>query len=175
MFNVFLQIWDWLGRNAETLIALAALFTVIFEVRSSRRHNRLSVRPEIMQYSDANENDLTFCLGVENCGLGPARILSCVLEHRGHPLPGNTPPAVRAHIEQIVDKASNRITTELIHPCYIIANGEKREVLAVELRDITQEQARAIFGELRNLDVRVKFESLYGEPDELRSSASGSG
>ena len=182
MNDILCPLWDLLNRNAEVIIALAslivavvALSVAVWEVRSSRHHNRLSVRPELMQYSDASEDDLVFRLGVENCGLGPARILWCGLEDLPATAPGNTPLAVRGYIEQIIGAVSNRVTVELIHPRYVLAQGEKREVLAVELRDITQEQARVIFGRLRRLDVRVKFESLYGESDELRPSEPSGG
>ena len=174
-------LYDFLARNAELsislasfVVALVALFVAVWEVRSSRHHNRLSVRPELMQYSDAIEDDLVFRLGVENCGLGPARILSCGIEDQSASV-GNTPLAVRGHIEHIIGAVSNRVTVELIHPRYVLAQGEKREVLTVELRNITQVQARVIFGRLRKLDVQAKFESLYEEPDELRPSAPDGG
>lgn len=168
-------VWDWLGSNVQSIVAILALFVAVWAGYLSRRHNRLSVRPELMQYSDASEEDLVFRLGVRNSGLGPARILSFGITCKGQPIKGTGLNAIRDVIGKLVSDVDHQITVDPVHPRYVMPKDEKHDVLVICLRDISQSKVREVFARLRDLDVAIEFESLYGERDALRPSTPGGG
>lgn len=168
MWDCLLRSWDWLGDNAAAIIALIALFVAVWEVCSSRRHNRLSVRPELMEYTDTSVDDLLFRLGVTNAGLGPARILSSSLVYQNNTVPSKRPQDVCAFLDNVLNDVPHHITVELLYPRYVMSQNERRDVVEIRFRDITDQKAREVFARLRALDVDVEFESLYGERDALR-------
>jgi len=175
MSDLLCTVWDWLASNSQPTIAVLALFVAVWAGYSSRRHNRLSVRPELMQYSDASEDDLIFRLGVRNSGLGPARILSFGITHKNQPITGTSVKAVRAFLVTLVDDVKHQIDVSLVHPRYVMPKDEKHDVLVIRFRCINQDKAREVLDRLRHLDVAIEFESLYGERDALRPSTQGGG
>ena len=175
MSDLLCTVWDWLASNAQPTIAVLALSVSVWAGYSSRRHNRLSVRPELMQYSDASEDDLIFRLGVRNSGLGPARILSFGITHKNQPITGTSVKAVRAFLVTLVDDVKHQIDVSLVHPRYVMPKDEKHDVLVIRFRYINQDKAREVLDRLRHLDVAIEFESLYGERGALRPSTQGGG
>jgi hypothetical protein len=175
MCNLLLQAWNWLGRNAQPIIALMALFVAVWAGYSSRRHNRLSVRPELMQYMEASENDLIFRLGVQNCGLGPARILSFAITHQNQPISSMSLRGISTFLNDLLQDVPSQITVDIINPRYVMPKDEKHDVLIIRFRDIKQDKAREVLGRLRRLDVAIEFESIYGQRDTLRPPMPGGG
>lgn len=142
---------------------------------SSRLHNRLSVRPVLMQYSDASEDDLIFRLGVRNSGLGPARILSFGITHKNQAIVGTSVKELYDFLVTLVHDVTRQIAVDLVHPRYVMPKDEKHDVLVIRFRDISQDKAKEVFGRLRHLDVAIEFESLYGVRNSLRPSTPGGG
>lgn len=175
MSDFLCTVWDWLRSNAQPTIAVVALFVAVWAGYSSRRHNRLSVRPELMQYSDASEDDLIFRLGVRNSGLGPARILSFGITHKNQPIVGTSVKALSAFLVTLVHDVPHQIAVDLVHARYVMPKDEKHDVLVIRFGDISQDKAKEVLGRLRHLDVAIEFESLYGERDALRPSTPGGG
>src|SRR5258708_33930476 len=116
MWDTLLQIWNWLGRNAQQIIALMALFVAVWAGYASRRHNRLSVRPELMQYMEATENDLMFTLGVKNCGLGPARILEFGLTYQSRSIGSNSLGDISKFLNNLLPDVPSQITVAIFNP-----------------------------------------------------------
>lgn len=106
--------WDWLGNNAGAVIASMALFVAAWEAYSSRRHNRLSVRPELMQHSEASVDDRLFRLIVTNAGLGPARILSFGFAYQKKSFKITIPQDVCAFLDKLLNDVPHHITVELL-------------------------------------------------------------
>lgn len=175
MHAFLLQAWDWLGRNAQPIIALLALAVAVWAGYASRRHNRLSVRPDLMQYADASENNLIFRLGVRNCGLGPARILSYGFTYQDQLINGARLSDIYTFLNNLLHDVPSQITVNSIGPRYMIPKDEKHDVLVVCFRDINQDKAREVLGRLRRLDIAIEFESIYGERDSLRPRKPGGG
>lgn len=175
MSDLLYAVWMWLGSNSQPIIAVLAMFVAVWAGYSSRRHNRLSVRPELMQYSEASEGDLIFRLGVRNSGLGPARILSFGITHKNQLIDGSGVRSLYTFLATLVNDVPNKITVDLVHPRYVMSKDEKHDVLVIQFREITQDKAREVLGRLRHLDVAIEFESLYKERDALRPSTQGGG
>jgi hypothetical protein len=175
MSDELLTIWDWVGRNAGAITALVALFVAAWSAYSSRRHNRLSVRPELMQYTNASETDLSFRLGVRNSGLGPARILSFGITHQNQLIQAKSLKDLHAFLSALLQDVSNQIVIDLLHQRYVMPKDEKHDVLVIRFRDVTPDKAREVLARLRKLDVAIEFESLYGQRDALRPLVPGGG
>lgn len=168
-------VWDWLGNNAGAFIASIALIVAVCEARRSRRHNRLSVRPELIQRSDASVECRRFRLFVINAGLGPARILSFGFVYKKEPFKSTAPQDVCTFLDNLFNDVAHVNTVELLYPRSVMSQNERCDVLEVRFRDISDEKTRELFGRLQPLDVDIGFESLYGERDALRPFVRGGG
>ncbi len=92
----FLAAWDWIGRNAATIIALAALGVACLTAWTQRRHNRLSVRPKItlFTYTDANAGHGRFIVEARNAGLGSAIVHRAQVWLDGSPVNVEDPASI---------------------------------------------------------------------------------
>lgn len=74
METIFILMQEHLDVRA--IIALLALFVVIQQGYSSRKHNKLSVLPYLCDHLDRRQHDRYICFKVINKGLGTAKISS---------------------------------------------------------------------------------------------------
>lgn len=68
------SIGRWLRGAAAGIVALAAVGLAVWEGLENRRHNRLSVVPNVDAARDFDMREQTFSFGLLSSGLGPALI-----------------------------------------------------------------------------------------------------
>lgn len=74
-----------IGNHWEGILALCAITITIIEIKSTQRHNKLSVKPKLdsdctLEFDKKSAN---IALILKNSGIGPAEILSYRLVHKG--------------------------------------------------------------------------------------------
>ncbi len=170
MCDALWDVWAWLGRNGQGIVALVALFVAVWEVVSSRKHNRLSVKPELVFSADSHEDDAKFAFSILNTGLGPARIVSFQYLFDRTPLRDTHPNTLRAHVEALFKTESHRLHAGRLNPGHMMAPNDKQEIIGVEFRDLAREQVKRVLKEMERYDCVVVYESLYGDKDTLDTS-----
>jgi hypothetical protein len=125
-----------------TVIAVLSLVVSIYEVRATRRHNRISVRP-FLELRVGLSQGRTAGLQLIHTGLGPAAITSTVLTLDGPRGRLSVPPAAITFRKTI------------------LATDYDQFLLSVEPFDRTE---HAEFADLlrRRLGLEIHYESLYG-------------
>lgn len=67
------DIWGFLQNNWEGIVAIIGLLSSIYFAYQNRVHNRLSIRPLLIIYTE-NLNGGDLCLMIKNIGMGPAML-----------------------------------------------------------------------------------------------------
>lgn len=164
--------------DARWLVALLALFVAIWQIFSSRRHNKLSVRPYIYDSLERDSANLTCGISVHNKGLGPAIITSSKYFLDGKPVDFHE---LIHTIEKLPIEFS--ILIHDLNPGCAIAKDERHSLMNIrwdekkfETPKSIQDKKKASAGIAeygRQISKRVGFEityqSSYGEPDRLES------
>lgn len=69
-------VWDFLGENVASIIAACAMAITFWQGWLSRKHNELSVSPELGIHWSLNHEPGEIIFELKNSGLGPAKIHS---------------------------------------------------------------------------------------------------
>jgi hypothetical protein len=138
-----------------TVIAVVSLAVSVYEVRATRRHNRISVRP-FLELRVGLSQGRTAGLQLINAGLGPAVITRTVLTLDGQPL------------GEFSEASVNVLRSDLsVRPAAvtfrrtILAAGYDQFLLSIDPFDRTE---HAEFADLlrHRLGLEIHYESLYG-------------
>jgi len=73
--------------SSSVLIALSALFLSVWQARSTSKHNRLSLTPNLCVTNIFDQDSLEFHADIENTGIGPAIIHDVIAKVDGQTLP----------------------------------------------------------------------------------------
>jgi hypothetical protein len=142
---------------SAVVIALASLVVTLIEARTSREHDRQSMRPALHINLIKMHGDLRTGLKVRNVGLGPAVIVSTAVWLDGKPIGSWN----RDTFELLV--GANRPVPSFgsLYNKSIIPAGDERQLLFI---DPFKERRQSWFWELvaYRLALEVKYESLYG-------------
>lgn len=164
--------------DGRWLTALLALFVAVWQVISSRRHNKLSVRPYIYDSLERDSANLTCGISVLNKGLGPAIITS------GKYFIDGTPVEF-LDLLNIIDKLPTEFSIKIhdLNPCLAIARDEKHSLISIQwdekkfripdsieakkqASDDITEYGRKIS---KRLGFEITYKSIYGETGRLES------
>ncbi|MFI7470637.1 hypothetical protein [Nonomuraea sp. NPDC049646] len=141
---------------AAAVIALAALFVAIFEVRATRRHNRLSVRPVLQCRVTLREGEPSG-LSITNAGLGPAVIVETRVWLDGV-LMG---PWNRECTIEVIKRLKKQPTTSTLVEGSTLSPGTQKLLLGLSSYMPSENPDFKTLLETR-LDLEVRYESLYG-------------
>jgi hypothetical protein len=138
-----------------TVIAVLSLAVSVYEARSARRHDRISVRPHLALQASMRQGHRAG-LQLINAGLGPAAITRTVLTLDGETLGEFS----EASINILRGKPSVR-PAAVTFTKTILATGYDQFLLSVEPFDRT---GHAEFADLvrHRLGLEIHHESLYG-------------
>jgi hypothetical protein len=170
MGNLLAEIWNWLGANWEAIVASVALFIALWEAITSRRHNRLSVRPSLAFYRDTDIEKFTCRLVVGNNGVGPARLLRFTLLCDGAPLPDSRGPTVRDLLATMFPEVTHRCKVGYANNGHILAVNENFNIILLTLKGVTEQEAERLLERMNRIDCIVGYESFYGEKQTAQLS-----
>src|SRR3982751_4322265 len=146
---------------AAAVIALAALGFSLYEGRATRKHNRLSVKPFLVDVIRISPAHTRMCLIVKNNGLGPAIIRQWSLLVDGKPYKelGIT------QWQQLTQHLglSGAVNYSYFEPYHALATGDFEELVGMEVKSYSQDSADLFRAALRRLTVIMVYESMYQE------------
>lgn len=150
-----------------TIISLAALYFVYYQIEMSREHNRLSVRPKLnYDFTDVNILDKPLGIKIKNNGLGPGIItkFKVTLEDRisteNHNLGwlGFLENSKHAHSE---------VAGYWFNIGDTIKMGEEIDLISISKEGLTLKRRKDIGVFIDELIVNIEYKSMYGEKFKL--------
>jgi hypothetical protein len=75
--------WEAVAALASVVIAFCAFVLTVWQVVTTRRHNRLSVKPFLTTWTDSDYDENRYGIKLINNGVGPALIKSFTIEVDG--------------------------------------------------------------------------------------------
>src|SRR5687767_14553435 len=97
------SVWSLLSNNSSNVIAICAFIATFWQAYLSRKHNRLSVKPQLEISSGFNFNDQEYYINILNNGLGTALITKIQLVIDGE------------EIDTQISEAFDEVVSELFH------------------------------------------------------------
>lgn len=170
---IFTELFD-----LRSIIALLALFVAIWSITSSRKHNKLTVRPHLYESIEIDSVNLICGFYIKNKGLGPALIKSTAYYLDGAEVEfkelinvvEKLPSEFGIHINRL--KSGSAISKD--EKCSIIEI--KWDGLKYELPE-NKEAMRRIVNDIKGFSsqlskrfgIVVEWESSYGEKGKTQS------
>jgi hypothetical protein len=160
----------WIGISS-VVIALCALVFTIWQGLQAREYSRISAMPHLDTWTHTEEENRIFSVLLINNGLGPAVIKDFDFVLDGECVGG----ASEEQIERLVSQVIPNYSYKILKKSYL-ANGfmmaEKREITIVRIvfngeHWPTREWIKQTLGRVH---LKVKYESVYGVPDNLDTS-----
>ncbi len=142
------------------IIAVAALFVVVWQTWATRKHNRLSVKPLLDINQVVRKADSTVRLDLENNGVGPAIIKELEVLIDGRKVE-ETVLKNWKKIISIIDISCDSVYGVILSSDATIGAGSSVELLNLKVSDT--QSYKLVFESLSRLNVIVKYESVYGE------------
>jgi hypothetical protein len=143
-------------QGATAIIAVAALGVAVYEGRSTRKHNRLSVVPRLAITHHLLGSKGRLGISVLNTGLGPAIIERCDIMVDGERV-NSWEDACRA-----LDLMEPSLGYDDITPGSISPN-ERRWLLSIGADSDTTQRIKVLSKALQRLHVGITYSSIYGE------------
>lgn len=154
-------------NNPSETIAASALLLAVWQGWTLRRHNKLSVEPRLLIYSEQFEkqNSETFKIYIKNTGLGPAIVEEFFIGIYGKGLIRGkiNEAAWLSALEQCTGTQIKLHALNVIHKNYLIGAGE--DILISEI----SYKPRS-FDPTNEIVTGIKYKTSY---NEVRTSASG--
>jgi len=144
------------------IIAVSALGLSIWQGLVTRRHNIVSLRPQLTTWFKELYSDGIFELSVINNGVGPALIDSFDVLLDDKKLDGGRTEPMRVALELLFKGYEFSTEQGFIGPSYSMSSNEEHSLAKVIFtkRWPTKEQMNAL---ILRLNIIVKYHSLYDE------------
>jgi hypothetical protein len=163
-------LWKFLADNSEIVVSISGLFVslcalalTVYQAILARNHNKLSVKPSIATFlrTFSNQN-LVYEASLVNAGLGPAFIKTYEILLDGNCIEASEPHEVHTAIKAAFPQY-NFIDLEcyygLLRKKHVLAPNEKSLIAKIVISPTTASNV----DELRRLQIRIVYESAYGE------------
>jgi hypothetical protein len=155
------------------LIAICAILLTIQQGLESRRHSRLSVRPDVGSETNRDRNEkeksYIFTYSLYNYGLGPARIKDIKLFLNGAPFSSEEPVQ-----DIIVEAFEKKFDLEVIHHSwpskgYVLPEKKQYQLAKIVFKGFIRTHLSEIERTFKRMDIRLEYESFYDEHFEFDS------
>ncbi len=148
---------------ASLLVALCALLFTWYQVRLSREHNRLSVKPHIttFSYSKTIGTDAYLIVELMNNGLGPAIIINFKILFDGDLVSLNDQKKTTEHIKEHFQQPQDYLVAQL-GPGYVMPANETRSMIQLKFPNASglQDDYEAL---LDRYDVVIEYKNMYND------------
>lgn len=164
-------ILDFLGQYAGEVIAACALGLTIYHAMIARRHNILSVRPHLTQFTHREKRPGRGVLAFRlmNNGVGPAFIKSFQLLLDGKPVSD-----VDQALVTVLPGRQYSHTVTMLGNDYAMPAGEVCDLLVLVLPLASGETLEPIEEQLNRFDLVVEYVCAYEKPRTLDTREEGS-
>ncbi|USV99890.1 hypothetical protein KUA23_23115 [Pseudomonas pergaminensis] len=171
-----------LGTSLTLVIATLGFGVTLYQSHSTRRHNRLLVRPHLILSLPFSSIEIdgfySFSVKVKNSGLGPALIekFSISIGKDGDIPSGSLLETIQKHArEQFNAKGNTRCGSNYLREGNAIDKGEEKTILEINFR-----KEKIIFSEARELAklysstiaIKIHYHCHYGNKFKLNKLAS---
>ncbi|MBD1584682.1 hypothetical protein [Pseudoalteromonas sp. S16_S37] len=147
---------DW-AAIVSASIATFALGLTIFQAAMTRKHNHMSVRPALCDWTHASDHTLSFHL--INKGLGTAHIKTFELYFKGKRI---SYAELKTKLDELFPDNIDKQTAELT-PASFIAKDEKILVFYIKFADPKRiDEAEKVMDEC--FELKVTYTCLYDNP-----------
>ncbi len=152
---------------ASGVVAFIALAAAIWQGWVTRRHNRLSVTPQLRLDVDTTDGE-PIRIPLVNCGIGPAIIECFIVKVDCKPVDGNRQERMEKAL-QMLDFNDSMFDKKPVFYApsqqEAIAAGDKHELLVLSVK---QEARKQVESALPRLQFYIRYKSFYEEGSELR-------
>lgn len=154
---------------AAVVVALCALYLTVQSNKTTREHNKLSVKPRLTTetstnrttYLDGSTHTVEFRMTLTNVGLGPAVVKSSQVMLDGAPLPVESTDDIQPLLERVfpgVQLGSSAAFFKL-NKEHAVQVGKEVELVSFVVMNPSSDFDK----ELKRFSIRICHESLYGE------------
>lgn len=162
-----IPLWEWLGAHSALITAVCALGLTTYQATTTRRHNRVSVRPHLTTFSERHLVDgvLNYSVTLSNNGLGPAFVEKYELLVDGEPVTADDPAEL---LKVVADKLAVTLYPTanylaILRKDYVMGKDEERKIADVKFLIDLSTDVDALAKNLRRTQVRLAYRSAYGE------------
>ncbi len=161
------------------IIAAIAVLLSLWQIWATRRHNRLSVTPQLVHVINAEDTDEEWGMFLRNTGVGPAKIKKILIVVDGKEYSTDSSEDLELAIDLISKKLERRHAEinprtdfNQIFPTtsfsrfsnnLLLPAGEYQTLFSVKSSSPTVDEKRAFISVLDEIGVTSEYESLYGD------------
>lgn len=147
------------------IIALFAFLVSLWQTASTRKHNRLSVRPILCTWKNINTTSFSFI--IKNSGIGPAIIKDVTIFLNDKKIEGNDEAIIHEIIENIFSDYPHQCDASLFSAGYVFAINEQVEIANVKFTTLKSPSKDEINQKLSQVRLVVNYESAYQKKVKL--------
>lgn len=161
---------DLAREYAALLVSICALFLTINQSMATRRHNRLTVKPDLTSFTeqlkDPERTQIVFVTAkLFNNGLGPAIIKSYEPLFDGVPINADDPDDLLPVVERALPLSLIRseCSFAVLRKGYVMAKDEQVTVAKLSVVPTLGVSEEVMKNALQRFQIRVTYESAYGD------------
>jgi hypothetical protein len=162
--------WNFIGNNAEQLISLLAFVVAIGSFWVQRKHNRLSVKPHLITFTDNEEDKKRVVVWLKNNGIGPALIKSFEFRLDGKTKSDGSPYKLDEILNKLLKDIMCRRKRTQLGADYAMPANECLALVDIELMSSESLSLADVKKRFECVDLIVQYESFYGTPFVLDTS-----
>jgi hypothetical protein len=166
---------DLLTDNAALIVAVCAFFVAVYQAYATRRHNRLSVTPHLVVFTDRrNDNgQAKFVVKLRNSGLGPAiiRTYEVLLDNAVFPIGDGG--VVANTIASIVGRPTPHVAYHRLGVGDAIAKDQELILFSVGFSCSSHHDYQSVMKCFERLSARLVYASIYGKKFVYDSRTAG--
>lgn len=154
--------WEQLPAIASGIIALLALGVSFYQYHLSKTYNKLSVTPHLALH--ARQENGIYTIELRNDGIGPAKIESAIITHKGKVVEGKGIKLIENAVRLVPN--CQFLEGEFFNSGFMLPSRDKvilaRVRYTVEIEDFDQHLSN-------HLKIFIQYKSIYGEDFDLES------
>ena len=165
--------WEGIAALSSAAIALCAFGVTIWQVRTSQKHNRLSVKPFLTTWRDFDLDTHHYSIQLLNNGVGPAVINSFNIIVDGKAIPGRPSDLVENALKLLFPGCNYVSYHSYVGPGYIMSPKEQRHLVEIRFSSPNIPTPDQVKQNIERARLIIDYESIYAEKycldsDELR-------
>lgn len=150
------------GAIGSAGIAICAFFATIWQVVTTRAHNRLSVRPYLDSWEQFSPDGWGYQLKLMNNGIGPAVINDYSIFVDGKLIPGKGLKVMETALDLLLAGWKHEFSQSYLTDSYVMPAGEERTIVDLRFIDSapTPEEFLALKKRIR---LYIAYTDMYRE------------